>query len=201
MPAIPRVDRLKTIYSSAKALNFAFRLSATNPLAPAFNGVSAYQPQLQRITIKFCKQSETSVGMRNYIEHSLTKFATENPYCAIYVVPGRNATPVLRAEYSNGRLVHVNAKAFSMERVCLHMNNLRTRSGIPIYKFENAHFSHNKSVQGMWTPSKWRDTRQNLHILPKPEFSPFLTSATSATKFVWENSVPPTAEEVKDGTK
>lgn len=55
MPAIPRVDRLKNIYSSAKALNFAFRLTATNPQAVLFNGVSAYQPQVHRITIKFCK--------------------------------------------------------------------------------------------------------------------------------------------------
>uniref|UniRef100_A0A914GTE6 Large ribosomal subunit protein mL43 n=1 Tax=Globodera rostochiensis TaxID=31243 RepID=A0A914GTE6_GLORO len=189
MPAIPRVDRLKNIFSSAKALNFAFRLSATNPIVPSFNGVSAYQPQLQRITIKFCKQTESSVGMRNYIEHSLTKFATENPHCAIYVVPGKCVTPVLRAEYANGRQVHVNALNFSMERVCLHMNNLRTRSGLPIVKIENPHLSHHKSVQGMWTPSKRRDTRQNLHLLPNPQFSTHLSNESTATKYVLDNSV------------
>jgi hypothetical protein len=128
MPAIPRVDRLKNIYTSAKALNFAFRLSATNPQAVQFNGVADYQTPLHRITIYFCKNSyvivilsnthklrfnlsnsEASAGMRNYIEHSLTKFATENPNCAIYVMPGQKCTPFLMAEYSNGRNIQIKA--------------------------------------------------------------------------------------------
>nr|CAD2208265.1 unnamed protein product [Meloidogyne enterolobii] len=55
MPAIPRVDRIKNIYSAAKALNFGFRLSATNPQAVLFDGISGHFPQLQRVTIRFCK--------------------------------------------------------------------------------------------------------------------------------------------------
>ena len=55
MPVIPRVDRIKNIYSSAKALNFGFRLSATNPQAVLFDGVSCHFPQLQRVTIRFCR--------------------------------------------------------------------------------------------------------------------------------------------------
>lgn len=112
MPARPRVDRLKTIYSSAKHLNFGFRLS-DYPTAPAFNGVSSFQPQLHRITFRFCKQSESSVGMRNFIERGLVQFAKENPTTVAYVVPGRQCIPTLRAEYANGRMVHINAKNFT----------------------------------------------------------------------------------------
>nr|CAD2207158.1 unnamed protein product [Meloidogyne enterolobii] len=110
MPAIPRVDRIKNIYSAAKALNFGFRLSATNPQAVLFDGISGHFPQLQRVTIRFCKISEPSAGLRNYIEHSLTKFASENPYCSIYILPVRNTTPSIRAEYSNGREVQLDAR-------------------------------------------------------------------------------------------
>lgn len=112
MPARPHVNRLKTIYTTAKALPFGFRMS-DYPSTPAFNGVSSYQPQMHRITFRFCKQSESSVGVRNFIEHCLVPFAKENPTCVAYVVPGRQCVPTLRAEYANGRTVHVNAKNFT----------------------------------------------------------------------------------------
>lgn len=110
--AVPRVDRLKTIYQAANALNFGFRMTGF-PDAPFKNGVACYRPQVHRITLRFCKQSESCTGIRNFIEHSLVKFATENSSCAVYVIPARNCTPTLRAEYSNGRIVHVNAKNMS----------------------------------------------------------------------------------------
>lgn len=63
----------------------------------------------------------------------------------------RNTTPSIRAEYSNGREVQLDARDFrffknffehfliffsnfSMEHTSLYMNYLRTRSGLPIYK-------------------------------------------------------------------
>uniref|UniRef100_A0A914MA89 Large ribosomal subunit protein mL43 n=1 Tax=Meloidogyne incognita TaxID=6306 RepID=A0A914MA89_MELIC len=185
MPAIPRVDRIKNIYTAAKALNFGFRLSATNPQAVLFDGISGHFPQLQRVTIRFCKISEPSAGLRNYIEHSLTKFASENPYCSIYILPVRNTTPSIRAEYSNGREVQLDARDFSMEHTSLYMNYLRTRSGLPIYKFENPQFSPTKSIQGMWSPTTWQNTAQNLYScgsLPQQEFSTHLEKTKGATE-------------------
>ncbi|CAK5008531.1 unnamed protein product [Meloidogyne enterolobii] len=234
MPAIPRVDRIKNIYSAAKALNFGFRLSATNPQAVLFDGISGHFPQLQRVTIRFwmnklmqdCRLGEwvywssgvlvrvlgfslrrvvgtpttcivfsfclkfiliiePSAGLRNYIEHSLTKFASENPYCSIYILPVRNTTPSIRAEYSNGREVQLDARDFSMEHTSLYMNYLRTRSGLPIYKFENPQFSPTKSIQGMWSPTTWQNTAQNLYscgALPQQEFSTHLEKSKGATE-------------------
>ena len=112
MPARPHVDRLKTIYSAARQLNFGFRLEGF-PSAPNENGIFGFKPQLHRITIRFCKQNDASMGLRNFIETSLTQFAAENPQTVVYVLPIRNSTPTLRAEYSNGREVHINAKGFS----------------------------------------------------------------------------------------
>lgn len=107
MPAKVRVDRLKTVYAAAKSINFGFR-ATDYPSAPFQNGVSAFSPQLHRITLRFCKQSESSVGVRNFIDNGLVDFARENPTCAVYVVPGRQCTPTVRAEYANGRMVHMN---------------------------------------------------------------------------------------------
>lgn len=112
MPARPHVDRLKTIYTAAKNLNFGFRLRGF-PTAPSENGIAAYKPQLHRLTIRFCKQNDASMGLRNFIEHSLPQFARENPQTVVYVLPIRNSIPTLRAEYANGRQVHINAKGFT----------------------------------------------------------------------------------------
>lgn len=112
MPARPRVDRLKTVYTAARQLNFGFRLRGF-PTAPEENGIATFKPQLHRLTIRFCKQNDASMGLRNFIEHNLPQFARENPQTVVYVLPIRNATPSLRAEYSNGREVQINAKGFT----------------------------------------------------------------------------------------
>lgn len=55
------------------------------------------------------------------------------------------------------------------------MNNLRTRSGQPIVKYEASQTAQCKSVQGMWTPIMNRNPDQNLYAnskLPQPQFSP-----------------------------
>lgn len=56
----------------------------------------------------------------------------------------------------------------------MHINNLRTRSGQPIVKFESEQTAQCKSVQGMWTPLMHRNPKQNLYAngkLPQKEFS------------------------------
>ncbi|KAI1714366.1 mitochondrial ribosomal protein l51 / s25 / CI-B8 domain-containing protein [Ditylenchus destructor] len=183
MPARPRVDRIRTVYSAAKKLNFGFRMTGF-PDAPFLNGVADYRPQLHRITFKFCKKREDSVGMRNFIETSLVKFGTENPSCAVYVIPESHSVPTMRAEYSNGRMVHVNASNMSLEQVHLHANNLRTRSGLPVVKFEARQTAQCKSVQGAWNPLLWQDSRKSATQLPQPDFSAARHVKPTLTDFV-----------------
>jgi len=67
--------------------------------APLKNGLGRFIPQLMRITIKFCKESPTSAGVREFIEKDVVQFAKENPGTAIYLKPRRHRTPVIVAEY------------------------------------------------------------------------------------------------------
>lgn len=67
--------------------------------APLQNGLGRYIGQLQRITVKFCKNNGSSKGMRDFIENSLVDFAKANPGVVVYVKPRRHRTPVIVAEY------------------------------------------------------------------------------------------------------
>ncbi|PIO68781.1 hypothetical protein TELCIR_09417, partial [Teladorsagia circumcincta] len=158
MPALPRVDRLKTIYTAAKSLNYAWRFTDFLK-TPAYNGVSRYVPQLHRITFRFCKQSEASVGVRNFIEHRILELGARVPSVVVYTQPVRNTVPVIRAEYGNGRVVQLNAKNMSMEDV---------------------------ERDGEWTPMTWLSPRVNSARLPDPQFSEHKTSQVTATEFLIE---------------
>uniref|UniRef100_A0A915AIW9 Large ribosomal subunit protein mL43 n=1 Tax=Parascaris univalens TaxID=6257 RepID=A0A915AIW9_PARUN len=183
MPSRVRVDRIKPIYTAAKALNFGWRLSDF-PKTPMNNGVTSYIPQAHRITLRFCKQSESSVGMRNFIENDIKRFAQQNPSIVIYVTPIRNSSPTLRAEYGNGRMAHVNATNFSAEEVAVHMNLLRTRSGLPIVKLESRQTAAVSSVQGAWNPLLNIDSEQNIADLPQKKFSTHRSNQQTATEYI-----------------
>lgn len=88
MPVRPRVDRLRTIYRAARGLNFGWKMSDF-PSTPMYNGVCSFIPQLHRVTLRFCRQSESSTGMRNFIRNQLSQFANENPSTVVYVQPVR----------------------------------------------------------------------------------------------------------------
>ncbi|KAI6198161.1 L51-S25-CI-B8 domain-containing protein [Aphelenchoides besseyi] len=192
MPAIPRVDRLKTIFSAAKQLNFGYQLTGF-PTAPQWNGWNGRAiPQLHRLTIRFCRKDVTSAGVREFISTELEAFARQNPATAIYVLPARQCIPTFRGEYANGRMVHINAKHFTLDQVCRHLNDLRSRSGEPIVKFVSNQTAENKSIQGQWTPQTWQSTEQNVYWseLPQAKFSPHRTTEITATDYVLDKSVP-----------
>ena len=67
--------------------------------APLQNGLGRYIGQLQRITIKFCKNHGSSQGVRDFIENDLVHFAKENPGVVVYVKPRRHRSPVVVAEF------------------------------------------------------------------------------------------------------
>jgi large subunit ribosomal protein L43 len=49
------------------------------PRAPLQNGLGRYVCQLQRVTIKFCKEHGASAGVRDFIENDLLDFANNYP--------------------------------------------------------------------------------------------------------------------------
>ncbi|CEF64691.1 39S ribosomal protein L43, mitochondrial [Strongyloides ratti] len=183
MPARVRVDRLKPIYTAAKAINFGFRLTGV-PTIPNNNGVGSYIPQVHRITLRFCKQNEASSGVRSFIKYHLFEFAQKNPSVVIYTIPARQVTPTIRAEYGNGRMVHINVKSLSLELISQHMHYVLSRSGEPMEKLISKQSSIVPSIQGEWNPFTFQDPEMTSIELPDPKFSKYLSADVSATEYV-----------------
>ncbi|KAF8367636.1 mrpl-34 [Pristionchus pacificus] len=59
MPAVPRVDRLKTLYSSAKALNDGYKVYGV----PKTSVTTRSFPSPHRITLRFDPLSTSSAGI------------------------------------------------------------------------------------------------------------------------------------------
>ena len=78
-----------------------------NANAPLKNGLGRFIPQLMRITIKFCKESPHSTGVREFIKKDIVEFAKQNPGTAIYLKPRRHRTPVVVAEYRKFESSHL----------------------------------------------------------------------------------------------
>ena len=55
--------------------------------APLRNGIGRFIPQLARVTIKFCKESGASQGVRSFIEQDIVQFAKDNPSVVVYLKP------------------------------------------------------------------------------------------------------------------
>uniref|UniRef100_A0A0K0EYR7 Large ribosomal subunit protein mL43 n=1 Tax=Strongyloides venezuelensis TaxID=75913 RepID=A0A0K0EYR7_STRVS len=183
MPARVHVDRIKPIYAAAKSLNFGFRLTGV-PTIPNNNGISNYIPQVHRITLRFCKQNEASAGVRSFIKYHLVEFAQKYPSVVIYTTPARQVVPTVRAEYGNGRSVHINLKSLSLENVSQHMHYVLTRSGQPMEKLISKQSSLVPSIQGEWNPFTFQDPEQTSTELPDPKFSKYLTVDISATEYL-----------------
>ncbi|TGZ70937.1 hypothetical protein CRM22_002916 [Opisthorchis felineus] len=142
------------------------------------NGIGRYVPQLQRITIKFCKSRSDSKGVRDYIEGYLVDFARRNPATVVYVKPRRHRPPLLVAEYLCGNWQYVKASQMECEEIHNWMEFLRNRSGLDIMPIYKTWSTKSPSIQGMWQPFNSEseadcvlspeEIKQNLHILSEP---------------------------------
>ncbi|KAF7236153.1 hypothetical protein EG68_10844 [Paragonimus skrjabini miyazakii] len=147
--------------------------------AVATNGLGRYVPQLQRITLKFCKSRMNSKGVRDYIENHLVDFARRNPATVVYVQPRRHRPPLLVAEYLCGNWQYVHAAGMCCEEVFNWMELLRNRSGLDIMPIYKKWSTKTPSIQGIWHPFYSEDETdhplltpeeivKNLHILSEP---------------------------------
>lgn len=67
--------------------------------APLYQGIGRFVLQCQRITIKFCKNHGSSLGVRDWIQYDAVNFARANPSVVLYLKPRRHRSPVVIAEY------------------------------------------------------------------------------------------------------
>ncbi|XP_011307495.1 39S ribosomal protein L43, mitochondrial [Fopius arisanus] len=155
--------------------------------APLANGIGRYIGQLQRITIKFCKHSGSSRGLRDFLENDLLDFAKENPGVVVYVKPRRHRTPVLVAEYLNGERHWLHVKDFPKEDIIKWIELLRTQSKdgsqLRLRKMFHTEFP---TIQGAWTPYTFRNPMWNVTKFPDSTIGNLVPREQTATQKLLE---------------
>lgn len=146
-----------------------------------YQGHGRYVPQLIRMTIKFCKTGGNSREMRRFIETDLVNLARANPGCVIYVKPRLFKAPALTAEYMNDERHYINLYGMSKDQIGAWMNWFITRSGEELYKLRLPVRTYYSSVQGHWTPFRFRDSKLTLSQFPDQSLS-ICNSRLSATE-------------------
>lgn len=119
---------------------------------PNNNGVGRFVQQLQRVTIKFCKEKTTSQGTREFIERDLIHYARANPGVVVYLKPRRNRTPAIKAEYLNGEVEYLSLYRRPRDQIVKWLHHYNTRSGQPTMRLRQKHHTDLLSIQGTWTP-------------------------------------------------
>jgi len=151
--------------------------------APLANGIGRYVGQLQRVTIKFCKNHGDSRGVRDFIEHDLVNYAKEYPGVVVYVKPRRHRGPVIKAEYLSGDIHWIPCRKFSREEVVKYMELVRTQSKdgttLRLRKYWHTEFP---SIQGPWTPFTFKDPKLNITEFPNVELGAYPKEGPSATE-------------------
>ncbi|KAJ1525842.1 hypothetical protein ONE63_009038 [Megalurothrips usitatus] len=151
------------------------------PRAPLANGIGRYMCQLKRITFKFCKESGSSRGMRDFLENDLVDFARKHPSVAVYVKPRRHRSSVIKAEYCNGEEYWMSLHKSNREEIQKWLHLCTTQNDGKDFRFRKMHHTDNPSIQGPWTPFTHRDPRLNTATFPDEELSKPVFVPRSAT--------------------
>ncbi|XP_016928070.2 large ribosomal subunit protein mL43 [Drosophila suzukii] len=153
------------------------------PRAPLQNGLGRYVCQLQRITLKFCKNNGSSRGMRDFIENHLVDFAKENPGIVVYVKPRRHRTPVLVGEYLNGEREWMSCRNSTQEEISKWIDLLKTQNGSSSsLRLRKMWHTDVPSIQGPWTPFLLRSPDAQGQVYPSEDASKPLETPQTATE-------------------
>ncbi|GAB0093974.1 mitochondrial ribosomal protein L43 [Sergentomyia squamirostris] len=157
------------------------------PRAPLQNGIGRYICQLQRLTLKYCKNHGASRGMRDFLENSLVDYAKANPGVVVYVKPRRHRSPVIVAEYLNGEKHWLNCANRPHDEIIKWMELLREQnSDSSAVRWRKLWHTDVPSIQGVWTPFTHRHPSQNLLQFPNNESRQPIESPKSATEILLE---------------
>lgn len=163
-------------------------LKSAFPRAPLANGVGRYVCQLQRITLKYCKNHGSSKGMREFLENDLVDFSRANPGVVVYVKPRRHRTAVMSAEYLDGDRQWVNCGNSTRDEIRKWVEVLRTQatgagSGVRLRKLWHTDVP---SVQGPWTPFTHQHPSTNVAQFPSEELGRVQGQPQTATEVLLE---------------
>ncbi|XP_020297696.1 39S ribosomal protein L43, mitochondrial [Pseudomyrmex gracilis] len=163
--------------------NKSLFMKSTFLRAPFGLGIGRYVCQLQRVTLKFCKNNGSSRGMRGFIEHDLVEYARENPGVVVYTKPRRHRVPVIVAEYLNGDRQWMCVANYSREDIVKWMELLRTQiHDTPSVRFRKLWHTEFPSIQGPWTPFTFKDPKLNLEHYPNKTLGTAVKLGPTATE-------------------
>lgn len=137
--------------------------------APIQNGIGRYVGQLQRITVKFCKEHSDSKGVRDFIENQVVDFAKQNPGIVVYLKPRRHRAPHVKLEYLNGETEILGAKCMAEQELRQWLEVARGSSGEPVARLRKMQHTDRPSIQGVWTPFTNAAPQNNLETFPSEE--------------------------------
>uniref|UniRef100_A0A336MK23 Large ribosomal subunit protein mL43 n=1 Tax=Culicoides sonorensis TaxID=179676 RepID=A0A336MK23_CULSO len=153
------------------------------PRAPLQNGVGRYVCQLQRVTLKFCKNNGSSKGMRDFIEAQLLDFVKTNPGVVVYLKPRRHRTAVMVGEYLNGERQWVSCRNFTSQEIQKWLELMKTQNGeTGAMRYRKMWHTDIPSIQGPWTPWTHKAPEMNLVTYPDEASSKALQLEPTATE-------------------
>lgn len=152
------------------------------PRAPLGLGIGRYVCQLQRVTLKFCKNRGASRGVREFLENDLIDYARENPGVVVYVKPRRHRGPVIKAEYLSGEVQWIPVSNYTREDIVKWMELLRTQfHDGPAMRYRKLWYTEFPSIQGPWTPFTFKDPEYNTVQFPNKELGAKIKLTPTAT--------------------
>jgi len=138
--------------------------------------------QLQRITVKFCKNSTDAKGVRQFIETDLVDWSRHNPGVVVYLKPRRHRTPVIVTEYLNGMSHWMSIRRFSSLEIQWWLEFLKDRSGYELSQLMSPVNVILPSVQGPWHPFLNRPTALNVSQFPNKDRGDYIPDKPTASQ-------------------
>ncbi|XP_045189993.2 39S ribosomal protein L43, mitochondrial-like [Mercenaria mercenaria] len=164
------------------------------------NGVGRHVCQLQRITLSLCKSHPSSLAARDFVEEDLLDFTKQNPGIVFYIKPRRHRTPMLTAEYLNGYKEEVTLKKCSKDEITQWIGLMKGRSGCQIVRLRKEWHTDTPSIQGVWHPFLFKDTKVNVTDIRDKSLSQYISPYKSASDRLLElqNRIADNNEQNKD---
>lgn len=116
----------------------------------SLNGVR----QLERLTLRFCKASGASAGVRNVIrKEDLSRFAAENSAVRVATTVVASQAPRAVAVYLDGSKKEIDLKNQTADEIGLVMRRLRDAATAKRRSFRKPVQTTTPTVQGLWDAS------------------------------------------------
>ena len=113
--------------------------------------------QLSKLTVRYCRHSGSSVGVREHLQNRLIDWCNEHPTVNVASEVKSGGHPVLIAKYLNGNERVVGVKNLSATEIKKHMTLLRNSIGLKTTgrglqnRLNRPVISRRPSIQGAWT--------------------------------------------------